>query len=260
MKFESVNLPSRGIPYAVKEINVAKFRPLQMSMVSEAIYAKNDAPLIEAVNSVMDFDANHLTDGDFYYILTWLRFYSRDLPVISNWECGGVYFTRKDTGEKYTITMLDELLEQWEAAEGTEAREHMEDPRTIELEEHDCHHMNSRQVNFEDFVVKYMDETPIDDDLDYPRVRNMVEYLGLMEENRYKKLAGPIRYIKEGNTLHSRLTAVLEAPDMTLFDKAARAEFQYEHGILQRIYKPCEFCGIDHAFDVSINANSFFLE
>lgn len=260
MKFECPKLPSRGIPYAVKEINVAPFRPVHMSFISEAIYARNNAPLIEAVGQVMDFDVKQLTDGDFYYILAWLRFNSRDLPIYSDWECGGVYFTRADDDKEYTIADIDQMVEQWELAEGTEAQAEMEDPRTINFIENDCHHHNKVEVKFEDFSIKYMSEAPLDPRLDYPRVVHMVEYVGLREENRYKKLIGPVRYIKEGQTLHAKLTATLEADSMELFDMAARANFEYEHGILQRVYKSCERCGIDHAFDVAIDAHSFFME
>lgn len=259
MKFDSSNLPSRGIPYAVKSIEVNPFRPKHLPFISEAIFMENSAPLIEAVGQVMDFDVKQLTDGDFYYILTWLRFNSRDLPIFAEWDCGGIVFERKDTKQILTMADIDNMWAQWDAAQGTEAEQHMEDPRKIEMIEMDCDQYNKQDVVWEDFVTKQMDETPIDPMLDYPRVAHLVEYLELGQEKRNKKIIGPVRYIRAGRTLHEKLNGVLEGADMELFDKASRAHFTYDHGIIQRVNKTCTRCGMEHPFDVTIDAHSFFI-
>lgn len=259
MKFDSSNLPSRGIPYAVKSIEVSPFRPKHLPYISEAIFMENSAPLIEAVGQVMDFDVKQLTDGDFYYILTWLRFNSRDLPIFAEWDCGGIVFERKDNGQILTMEDIDNMWAQWDAAKGTEAEEHMEDPAKIEMIELDCDQYNKQDVVFEDFTTKQMDETPIDPLLDYPRVAHLVEYLELGQEKRNKKIIGPVRYIRAGRTLHEKLNGALESTDMELFDKASRAHFTYDHGIIQRVNKACTRCGLEHPFDVTIDAHSFFI-
>lgn len=260
MKFDSSNLPSRGIPYAVKSIEVNPFRPRHLPYLSESILTKNDAPMIEAVGQVMDFDVYQLTDGDFYYILTWLRFFSRDLPIFCEWECTGIIFTREgDTsGKIYTMEEIDNMAEQYDAAKGTEAEEHMEDPSKIVFLEHDCDEYNNQTVAFEDFTVKYMDESELDADLDYPRVRDLVAYKELGADVRNQKVIGPVRYLREGKTLHDRLNS-LDNIEMELFDKATRAHFQFDHGVMQRVHKVCPRCGRAHAFDVNVDAHSFFV-
>nr|DAF93679.1 MAG TPA: baseplate protein [Myoviridae sp. ctshb19] len=260
MQFDNTNLPSRLIPYAVKTINAQPFRPMHLPYLSEAILTKNDAPLIEAVGQVIDFDVNQLTDGDFYYILTWLRFASRSLPIYAEWDCEGVVFTREgdESGKIYTIAEIDSMHEQWDAAKDTEAQAHMENPFEIVFIEQDCDHHNKQLAKFEDFKVKFIDESPLDPELDYPRVRDLVAYKELGSDVRNQIVIGPVRYLKEGRTLHERLHS-LEKVEMELFDKAAFAHFTYDHGVLQRIYKKCEKCGTDHPFDVSIDAASFFV-
>ncbi|AFH14589.1 hypothetical protein LU11_gp058 [Pseudomonas phage Lu11] len=260
MKFDSSNLPSRMIPYASKHIEVNPFRPKHMPYLSEAIYTKNHAPLIEAVGQVMDFDVMQLTHGDFFYILTWLRFNSRDLPIYADWECDGVLFKRKDTGGILNIAEIENMRKQFDEAQGTEAETLMEDPAKLILTEVDCTAHNHQFVTFEDFSVKEMDETPIDDALDYPRVRHLVEYLDLGSDKRYGKVIGPVAYIKEGKTLHERLTKLdRDEIDMELFDKASRAHFLYDHGIMQRVYKECPTCTSLYPFDAVIDAHSFFV-
>lgn len=259
MKFDVNDLPSAGIPYAVKAVDVQPFRPRHMPYISEAILSRNNAPLIEAVGMVMDFDVNQLTDGDFYYILTWLRFHSRDIPIFAEWDCGGTLFRRADNGVVMTIAEIDEMVVQWENAKGTEAEETMENPQNIEFEDIDCTHHNKIPTTFEDFRIMKMSDTPIDDRLDYPRVRHMVEFMDLVQENRFTKIIGPVRYIKEGFNLRAKLEILDEMDDMELFDVASRAHFEYEHGILQRITKKCERCGTTHEFNVTIDAQSFFV-
>jgi len=261
MKFDETNLPSRLIPYAVKSITAQPFRPMHLPYLSEAILTKNDAPLIEAVGMVIDFDVNQLTEGDFYHILTWLRFHSRDLPIFANWECDGVVFTREgdESGKIYTIADIDLMHEQWELAKDTEAQEHMENPFEIVFIEQDCEHYNEQFAQWGDFKMMQMDPEPLGDDrLDYPRVRDMVASKDLGTDVRTQKVLGPLRFIKEGRTMHERW-ANIEKIDMELYDKAARASHKYNHGILQRIHKKCEKCGTSYPFDVSIDAHSFFV-
>jgi len=260
MKFDNSNLPSRLIPYAVKTIEANPFRPLHLPYLSEAILTKNDAPLIEAVGMVIDMDVNQLTDGDFFYILTWLRFNSRDLPIYAEWECGGIVFKRAgdESGKIYTMEEIDTMAQQYHDARGTEAEGLMEDPSKIEWIEEDCDHYNKQDVEFADFEVKFMDESELDPRLDYPRVRDLVAYKELGSDVRNQKIIGPVRYLREGNTLHERLHS-LEKIDMELFDKASRAHFTFDHGILQRVYKKCERCGTEHPFNVNIDAHSFFV-
>lgn len=259
MKFDVNDLPSGGIPYALKSIDVQPFRPRHMPYISEAILAENNGPLIEAVGMVMDFDVNQLTDGDFYYILTWLRFHSRDIPIYATWDCEGTLFRRKDTGAVYSIDDIDEMVVQWEKAKGTEAEATMEDPQKIEFEDIPCTHSNRIPTKFEDFHIMRMSDVPLDDRLDYPRVRHMVEFMDLVRENRFTKVIGPVRYIKDGFNLRAKLEIVDELEDMSLFDAASRAHFDYEHGVLQRITKKCEVCGTTHDFNVTIDAQSFFV-
>lgn len=259
MKFDHTNLPSLGIPYAVKSIEASPFRPLHLAMLSEAIFLDNKAPLIEAVGMAIDFDVRKLTEGDFYYILTWLRFASRDLPIFADWQCTGVVFRRADSDTVYTMETIDAMVTQWEAALGTEAQTLLENPHEIDFYEEDCDHENKQTVAFEDFQIQRMSEDAIDPRLDYPRVDQLVDYLDLGKDVRNKKIIGPVQYIKAGATLREKLNGALEATDMELFDLASRAHFKYAHGVVQRVYKKCERCGVEHPFDVMIDEHSFFI-
>lgn len=260
MKFDVTDLPSGGIPYAVKHIEVQPFRPRHMPFLSEALMSENSAPLIEAVGQVLvDFDVNQLTDGDFYYILAWLRFNSRDIPMYAPWECTGTMFRRKDTGEILSLDKIDELVEQWEKAKGTEAEATTVNPNELEYEDLTCGKENKEIVTFDDFKILRMSDAPLDPRLEYPRVRHMVEFVELVKEKRYTKIIGPTRYLKDGYSLRHKLEIVDSMEDMELFDAASKAHFEFEHGILQHVLKKCPQCGSTHEFVVTISAQSFFV-
>lgn len=258
MKFDSSNLPSRMLPYPVKEINVQPFRPRHLLKVSEAVMQQSLAPLIEAVSQVMDFDAYQLTDGDFYYVLTWLRFHSRNIPATAAWDCTGTIYERQDTGERVAYETIEQMIEQWDLAKGTEAQQHMVDPNTIQFAPFECGQHNNQPVTFADFECRYLDEDFVmPPEFDYPRVRHMVEYLEMLDDPTVARLAYPLRHIRKGNTLRERLDYVFDNDDMDTFDRAAAIAKQTEHGILQHIYKQCSACNVAHPFSMVVDASSF---
>lgn len=258
MDFNTSTLPSRAIPYATKEFTVEKFRPKHLIHVSEAITLDSVEPMIKAVQQVISVDVKTLTPGDFYYIVTWLRMFSRSIPLQAEWKCEGSMYVRKDNGIRINESTLRMLAEQYYAAEGTEEQKLLEDPEQIHLDVVACAAENSRKIEFADFNTIVMPEHELDERLSYPKVQHLAEYIKFLGDTQMKRIAGPAMWIKEGVTLQDKIDVLFEQDDMTLFDIATQAEVALDHGVLQRVVKTCETCGQEHAFVISIDASSFF--
>lgn len=255
MKFDASNLPSKTIPYAVKEFFVEPFRPKQLLKVSESIYKDDAAPLIAAVQEVCNIDVMSLTIGDFYYILAWIRFASRSIPINATWICTGSLFEYEQ--QRYTLEQITQMSINYGQAEGTEAQEHMLDVDNTDFNIIPCEAHNDLPIAFEDFGVLELSGTITDPRLDYARVKHLAEFISLRNEPQYTALIGAIQYIKEGDTLLDKIRLVQD--DMDLLDAASRAYQECEHGVLQTLYKNCPVCGTPQAVYLVIDAKSFFV-
>lgn len=256
MKFDSSNTPSRMVAYPVKEINVLPFRPKQLPLISEAISINSMRPMIEAMQQVCDYDVFNLTLGDFFHILTWQRM-QRKFPVEATWECEGVLYRRRDNGELLTEMQIAQMIEQWELAKDTEASTTMEDPNRIEFDSVACGDVNVRPLQFGDFDMLVLpDEVVLEPGIDFPRVKDLVEFTDMLSQPEHRKLAPTLLWIKGPESLLTKLHNIMDNDDDELFDRANNA-MKYEHGIRQHLMLPCPRCGFEHPFSYSVNPASF---
>lgn len=252
-------LPSRTVPYQVKQINVNPFRPKQLGLLSKAVFLESMDPAIDAMQEVCDFDVRLMTPGDFYYLLAWQRFNSLKREVSANWECEGTAFRRVDTGEVYRNDRIVRITEGWNAAEGTPEQAQLENPNEIEFNAEYCGSYNIKPITFEDFTTVFLPETKLDPRLDYPRVMHMVEYDTLVVDPVYSRIAGPARWVAAGRTLKEKIDILFAQETMDLFEAAAQANATIMHGISRTLRKNCDKCGSSHTFQTSIEPASFFV-
>lgn len=259
MIFDANTLPSRTIPYQVKQITLKLFRPKQLGLLSKAVYLESMEPAIEAMQEVCDYDVNLMTPGDFYFLLAWQRFNAlkREAPV--TWECEGAAFIRTDNGEIYTSDRIQRIIKSWEDAAGTPAQAALENPNEITFDARVCGAVNIKQITFDDFHTIFLPDTQLDSRLDFPRVMAMVEYDKLINDPTYSRIVGPARWIAEGRTLMDKIDILFAQEDMGLFEAAAFANANYTHGISRSIRKQCDTCGNFHTFTTSIEPASFFV-
>lgn len=259
MIFDNNTLPSRTVPYQVKQIHLNPFRPKQLGLLGKAIYLESMQPAIEAMQEVCDFDVNLLTPGDFYFFLAWLRFNSLKREVSASWECSGTKYIRQDTREVYKTQRVIRTTENWHAAEGTPEQALLEDPNKLLFDLQYCGQHNIAPLTFADFSVIFLPEVELDPRLDYPRVMNMVEYDKLISDPVYHKIVGPARWVAEGRTLKDKIEILFAQEDMSLMEAAAEANATIGHGIGRQVGKECSACGSTHYFATSIEPASFFV-
>lgn len=259
MIFDANTLPSKTIPYQVKQINVNPFRPKHLALLSKAIYLESMEPAIAAMQEVCDFDVNLLTPGDFYFFLTWQRFNSLKRPASAHWKCEGAACRRDGTGEIYTSDRIQLMIDNWKAAEGLPEQEKLEDPAKVHFNIGTCGKENNVQLSFADFETVFMPDVPLDSRLDYPRVMHMVEHAKLVEDPVYCKIAGPARWVAQGKTLQNKIDLLFEQEDMDLFEAAAFADANIVHGTSRLLKMRCPDCGHYHVFQTRVEPASFFI-
>lgn len=258
MIFDSSNLASRAIPYVEKQFELELFKPKQLSLLSKAIAFESMEPVIEAMQQVCSADVQMLTPADFFQLLTWQRFHALKRPAFSEWVCEGLLFARRDNNQLLNNAQIELMVENYNAAKGLPEQAHLENPDDVMLDAKPCKANNKEPLRYSDFALQYLDSTKLDSRLDYPRVKHMVEYDQLAKDAVYSKIAGPARWVRDGNNLAAKIDILFNQPDMELFELACDADVTLRHGILRNVYKPCPVCGIVHEFMVSIEPASFF--
>lgn len=261
MIFDQSNLPSRTIPYPVKQIEVVNFKPKQLALMSKAVMLDDYAPAIDAMGQVMtNLDVSDLTVGDFFYLLTWQRLTSlKKNPVMAKWDCPGTMFADRDTGVRYTPRDVTVMVDNWTQADDT-AKQQLRDPANIMLDGFVCSHMNYQEVTMEDFPVKYLDEdTLLDNRLDYPRCGTLAEFIALQRDPDYGTLAESGQWLKGRGKLLHRVQQMVESEDTDLLETALQHNRDITHGIVRTIAKPCEICKHNHAMTMVVDPRSFFL-
>lgn len=259
MIFNNETLPSRTVPYQVKQIGVNPFRPKQLGLLGKSIFLESMQPAIEAMQEVCDVDVNLITPGDFYFLLAWQRFNSLKREVTATWECSGTKYTREDTGEIYKTQRIIRTTENWNAAEGTAEQAQLENPADLRFDLKYCGEHNMAALAFADFTTVFLPDVELDSRLDYPRVMTMVEYDKLITDPVYHKIVGPARWVAEGRTLKDKIEILFAQDDMSLMEAAANANANIAHGIGRQVGKECAACGSTHFFSASIEPASFFV-
>lgn len=261
MIFDSTNLPSRTIPYPVKQIEVALFKPKQLALMSKAVMLDDYQPVVDAMGQCLtNLDVNQLTVGDFFYLLTWQRLTClKKNQVMAKWECPGAMFADRDTGERFAPRDVQTLVDNWNAA-GPDVREQLRDPNDIMLDGYVCSHANYTPVTMEDFAVKYLDEElQIDSRLDYPRCETLAEFIRLQSDPDYGTLADAGQWLRGRGSLLSRIQSMVESEDTDLLESALECSRDVTHGIIRTISKPCAVCKHNHAMNMVVDPKSFFL-
>lgn len=260
MIFDHTNLPSRTIPYPVKQIEVKELRPKQIALLSKSVMLDDLGPAIEALGEAMtNLDVMDLTTGDFFYLLTWQRFNAlKRNKVMAQWTCPGALFIDNENN-RYTSKDVLVLVDNWEAAD-EEARQSLRDPNDITLSGYVCNHANYVPVEFSEFSIAYLPEdTVLDSRLDYPRCLTLAEYSSLQRDPDLGMLADAAQWLKGHSRLRERISDLVDAEDTELLEIACEASRDVQHGIMKSVTKKCEECGHEHTMSFVVDPKSFFL-
>ncbi|MDV7390236.1 hypothetical protein RZS08_02730, partial [Arthrospira platensis SPKY1] len=112
-----------------------------------------------------------LTDGDFEFLMAWQRVHSfPDVPLLVNWTCSKVNWVSKEDRHFYTGKSKSDLL-----------------LKVAGYKQEVCDTENNEIVHQSETIVSSLDDdfTEIDSylELDFPRVKTLVEYYELIKEH-----------------------------------------------------------------------------
>lgn len=260
MIFDASNLPSRTLPYPVKNFTLEPFRPRQLTLLSKSVRFNDMQPAIDAIGQrLTNIDVMDLTVGDFFYIFTWLRINSLPRnPVTAYWDCVGTMFREQNGERTFTEDQIVLLTENWKNADDA-AKQMLDDPTKLLLDGYVCGHANYQKLEFDDFELIMLDEDQkLDPRLDYPRVRTLAEYERLRNDPDYGMMANAVQWIRGPQTLNERIEMLFDQEDMELFELASEAARDIDHGIRQVVTKHCSVCNTPHTMRFVVDAGSFF--
>lgn len=82
------NLPSNYMIYPFKELQIRSFDISELELIAKSVIEKDDSFIFQAVDNCIDQSVYDLTEGDFEFILYWLRLHSYTRsPLMITWLC-----------------------------------------------------------------------------------------------------------------------------------------------------------------------------
>jgi hypothetical protein len=247
------DLPTGYAPYkelGLKQIYLRPFVVKELPLIHLGSKAKVGglSSILRAVNMVASCDIYCLTDGDFEFLLAWLRRNSYPTsPMLVSWICKKTNVVEKET-RKF-------ILEQ-EAKYLTET-----DMRIHNYEYELCDAENSTIVHNAKVLVDTLDDDCLYikyDDIDFARVNTLVEYDTLIESDpSISKVADLARWVKAGNTLAEKIE-ILESSDIDLYERIVETQNMFKHGIRESMSMQCRVCRNKVEHTSKPNLRSFF--
>ncbi len=244
------DLPTGFFPYSdLSKIYARPFVVRELALLHLGSRTKNLEHIIRAVNMAISCDASTLTDGDFEFIMAWLRLSSfPESPLLVTWHCRKnnlVYsddkrFYKKDPRTVSQATMLIEGLEHELC--GTENKTIVHQA-TTEIEAFDA------------------DLEPLDDpEIDYARIGTLVARNTYVKENPgTEHIADVARWVKGGSTFKEKL-AILNESDIGLYERIDVVRKRYLHGIFESMELRCRTCENRLSHTSGIDYSTFFAD
>jgi hypothetical protein len=237
-----------------------KFKVPQIMKLSKAVKLNSIKPVVEALGDVITVPVEQLTDGDFFFLLTYQRMTCMK-PLSAVWSCEEVVYKEQNGDREFTPAGVKELVEIYKKkeAEGT-LEEADENPDNIMLLTETCGKDNILELNMANFdTLRLPEEAPeLDPLLDYPRVSTLAEYNSLINDPELSAILPAVRWIKAGATLKDKLDILQAEPSLELFEKAMEAELSIRHGVSKVVKVNCAQCRQESPVLFNISANTFF--
>lgn len=255
LSFDSqvLTLPSNMIPYQFEQITMQNFGVKQLMLMSKAVSTGSWAPVVQALDSVIDVDVDLLTDGDFYYLLACQRIAGYKIsPLQAAWYCEGEVFQEQGNLERvFTRDQLIKLVNDYDAADADE-KEELEDPEELSLMSMKCNHHNAHNLTLDSLYIVSLETKKLPEGLDFPRVRTLVDAIVAREEPENERIVQAARWVAYGDTIEEKIDILSNQKDLQMFESALQTDIQVRHGVSQVLVVNCEKCGqpMEHTFNI----------
>lgn len=243
------DLPSGCFTYNWKELYIRPFDVVELPLLALGAHARYNgiSHLLRAVDIVINQNVSDLTDGDFSFILGYLRKFSfPSTPLVVQWHCHKQVYQHPE-GKLW-------LDEEHPIPSNLQVREQ-------KLKRIDCNTNNTEIVHNVKTLIDTLDDDWVntDPDLDLPRMGTYSDYLEhTIVDPGYKTLGMLARYVAAGDTYRDKLTLI--ESDIDLYEKAYAFRRRSIHGIRETMGLRCRSCDNRVPFESHPNFRSFFPE
>lgn len=186
--------------------------------------------LVGACSKLTDKQIGMLTDGDFQFLLSWIRKASYpSVPTHVRWNCNNKIFIDEDFNPAPTGTP------------------------TV------CGHETNELVNNASLQIHTIeDDVKLPWYMDLPRVKTLLEQEELLSEDPGLKMFSDVaRWLRFGKTLKQKMFILSHLPK-TMYFRLDEARSDYEHGITMRLPLRCRRCGFQTVHYNSFDYKRFF--
>lgn len=250
------DLPTGFGPYLQHNVSAIYVRPfcvreLSLLNMGSSLGHSGIGHIIRAVDMAISCDVNMLTDGDFEYIMAWLRLNSYPkAPSLVQWTCKKVNVVEKKGRAFRTEPQLQSMS--------------VRDLARLGLEFEVCNAQNNEIVHNVASDIETFDDsdlTMVYEDLDFPRVGTMVELYSLLktdpEAEHHAKYA---RWVKAGDTLKQKMQILTEQKTFDQYNRISECMQRYAHGIKESMQLRCRTCGNKVPYVAKPNVLTFFAD
>lgn len=243
------DLPSGCFAYEWRELYIRPFDVVELPLLSLGAHARYNgiSHLLRAVDIVINQVVTDLTDGDFEFVLGWLRKFSfPSTPLVVQWDCNNRVYAYPE-GALY----LDEA----------DPIPDYKKQRELKLKAINCGTKNTEIVHNVQTLIDTLDEEWVntDPDIDLPRMATYSDYYEHIQAHPEYKLLGMVaRYIRAGSTYSEKLAIVEQ--DMDLYERAYAVMARSKHGIRESMTLRCRSCDNRVPYSSGPSYRTFFPE
>jgi len=250
------DLPTGFGPYIEHNLFKLYMRPLCVRELSLLHMGSTIGPtgvqhIIRAVDMAISCDVNLLTEGDFEYVMAWLRMYSYPkAPSLVRWECRRVNVVEKVGRAFYEGPDIDTITHREMELRGLTLE-------TCDAENNEIVHNAKTEIHNlddSDLVMEYSD-------LDFPRIGTLAELHLLIDEKpdleHHARLA---RWIKAGDTLKEKMEIFADAETLEQYIRIKECMKRYYHGVSETLKLRCRTCGNKVTHEARPDPMTFFAD
>lgn len=245
------DLPTGFFVYPdLKPIFIRPFTIAELNLIHRGRGTGRLEHIVRAVDLVINQDVNLLTDGDFEFIMAWLRVHSfPEVPLLVRWKCSKINILHKDNKAYYKGKETSPVRL---ALKGY-VHEVCENDNTEIVYKH-----KTTLTSLEDDFETLGFETDLD--VDFPRVSTLVDFYKLKEDNpELAEIAKYARWLKSGSSLAEKIETFYSLPADS-FSELKRVSEKYFHGIKETINLRCNLCENTEVHTTGVDHLTFFAD
>lgn len=244
------DLPTGIDNYSFDDLYLREFTLAELKLVNIGMHSKNNPikHIIRAVQACCNRDVMELTDGDFEFVMAWIRKNSYPkAPLLVNWKCTHVNVIYK---HDRTFYRGEPLSDTEMAVKG--------------MEYETCNTNNVEIVNQYRTQVEALDDnctTLPYPNLDFPRVKTLPDFYNYVQENPHERhMAECCRWLRDGDTFADKLELLYSMEDNYVYETILECKKNFHHGIVEDMNLRCRVCDYRWTYQTSPRITSFFAD